>query len=179
MAVQLEPTKTLLVHIHWMKYYDDRAGDKPFRGGASYGGSMENYNFLDYYGEVFGGFWPGAYDGDPKQVGIERLGAPGERSAKGITVVFFAPHPKDKHLRLVGWYEDATVYRRLQEHPDDGQSYNITAPYQSAHLIPHHKRKRVFDFTGWWKQGAYRFGDKAPSRILVAVQAEIRKQSRR
>jgi hypothetical protein len=181
MPIQLDSAKTLFVHIHWMKYYDGRP-DEAFRGGQSSDGWMENYNFLDYGGAVFGGFWPGRYrrsDDHAKELNLDRLSACGESNAKHITVLFFAPHPKDNHLRLIGWYNDATVFRRIQEHPDDDQSYNITARYENAHRIAHHKRERVFDFTGWWKQGGYRFGDNAPPQILKAVQAEIRMQSRR
>ena len=56
-----------------------------------------------YEGNVFGGFWPGRKrkgDDHAKDVNVDRLGARGETNAKGIAVIYVAPHPKDGHRRL-------------------------------------------------------------------------------
>lgn len=180
MTTVLDPKKTLFVHIHWMKYYDGREGDEPFAGAQSRDGWAENYNFLDYDGNVFGGFWPGRRrknDDRAKDVHVERFGARGEANAKGIAVLYFAPHPKDGRLRLIGWYEDSTVYRRLQTHPDDGQEYNVTTKHAKVYLVPHRNRAKAFNFRGRWRRGAYRFGDAVPPEVLVAVQREMRRHS--
>lgn len=182
MRQMLDPKKTLFVHVHWMKYYDGRKGDEAYAGGQSRDGHMEDYNFLDYDGEVFGGFWPGRRrrgDNHAKQINVARLGARREANAKGITVVFFAPAPDDGHLRMIGWYDDAVVYRDIQIHPDDGGWYNVTAPFEGTHLVPYRERKTTFDFSGWWKQGAYRYADAAPMSVLTSVQREMRRSLRR
>ncbi len=96
MATVLEPKKTLFVHARWMKYYYNRAGDEPFAGGASRDGWMENCNFLDYEGNVFGGFWPGRKrkgDDHAKDVNVDRLGARGETNAKGTAIISFLRAP--------------------------------------------------------------------------------------
>lgn len=182
METTFDPKRTLFVHIHWMEYYDGRDGDEAFAGGQSRDGWMENYNFLDYEGNVFGGFWPGRRrkgDDHAKDVNVDRLGARGGVSAKGITVVYFAPHPEDGHLRLVGWHEDAVVRRRLLTHPDDGQEYNVTTEYAKAHLVPHRGRTKIFRFTRWWRQGAHRFGEAVPADAFEAVRLEMRRHKRR
>jgi hypothetical protein len=155
----LDPNRTLFVHVHWMKHYDGRPDDEPHAGGQSRDGSMEDYNFLDYAGNVFGGFWPGRIrkaDDHARDVSIDRLEAAAQTKASGITVLFFAPHPDDGRRRFVGWYDNATVYHRIREHPDDGQPYNLTTTRENAHLIPYRQRARVFDFSRWWKQGTPR-----------------------
>jgi hypothetical protein len=157
-----------------MKYYRGSRGDKPFAGGQKGGGNSENYNFLPYDGNVFGGFWPGrGRSKRAKEINLTRLGARGEDAARHVTVVFFAPSPKDGKRRLVGWYEDATVYRRLRQHPADGQEYNVTARSENAHRIPVSKRKRVFEFD-WWHQGPHRFGEAVPLDVMRAVQRQLK-----
>jgi hypothetical protein len=175
------PKKALFARIHWMKRYcGEDTNDRPYSGGQQDDGWYENNNFLKYNNDVFGAFWPGnsKTPGVPRKVNLDRLDARGEASAHGITVVFLAPSPVDTRLRMVGWYDYATVWRDVQFHPDDGVEYNVSTRCEDAHLIPVPRRTRIFNVNPWWIKGMYRFGDTAPGDVLAAARAEIMAQRR-
>jgi hypothetical protein len=116
--IKIDENKILLVRTAWMKYYEGRANIDIPRSGAKYilqnkkGGELNNFKNRNgkYYGYIpFVG-----------SVNITNLGAKAtDELIKGITVVFCATHPVEKGMRVVGWYENATVYR-------NGQSNNVS-----------------------------------------------------
>lgn len=126
--------KIMLVKIAWMKYYEGRANIDIPMSGAKYikenkkGGEI--YNFKDTGGNVYGNIpfnW---------QININNLGASNDDSEiKNVTVVFCATHPKEGLMRVVGWYEKATVYRK-PEKLNSRNYYHIVTRFKNCTLIP-------------------------------------------
>ena len=107
----------LVCRIAWMPFYQDTK--EPAYSGDSWvaAGNMpfEAVNFLSvndfYYGFV-------AIQ-SAKNININRLGGNADDDqVEGILVVFCAPHPATGNLLVVGWYKNATVYRRWIDRPD-------------------------------------------------------------
>ncbi len=107
----------LVCRVAWMPFYQD-VGEPAYSGdGWVAGGNtpFEALNFLPvdnvYYGYVA---VPNANNLD-----INRLVAnTDEDEVDGILVVFCAPHPATNNLLVVGWYNNATVFRRWIDRPD-------------------------------------------------------------
>ena len=115
----------LVCRVAWMPYY--RSDEEPADGGGSYvdRGNLphESLNFLPvdstYYGYV-------QYRG--QKLGIERLGAGrGDETVSGVLVVFCAEHPESNDFLVVGWYNDATAYRRRIQRPGTDRRVSFTA----------------------------------------------------
>lgn len=114
--------KILFCNVGWLPLYQGEALDQSkgvqIHGGGRYNKEkvgFEVYNFSpidnDYYGYV-----------EPSErIDIGNLGASSkDDSISGITVVWTAPHPhKEKGNFIVGWYQNATVFREKQEHSLD------------------------------------------------------------
>jgi hypothetical protein len=110
---KIDKTKILLVRTAWMKYYEGRANIDIPRSGAKYilhnkiGGEINN--FKNRNGKFYG------YIPFVSSVNITNLGADvSDESIKGVTVVFCATHPVEKGMRIVGWYNNATVFKNGQ-----------------------------------------------------------------
>jgi hypothetical protein len=108
--------KVLFSRIGWMKYYDGSKPDdrRPIRGGSSNKRrpGTEIYNFRKC-GRLFYGFvQPQARS---KRIKLERI-SPGVRSdaIAGVLLIFVAVHPEEHEQRVVGWYKNATLYRKHQ-----------------------------------------------------------------
>src|SRR5580658_4196127 len=110
-------TKVLFARIGWMKFYAGAIDEKPV-GGGSYtkehiGSELFNFKpvgpFL--YGFAKGGSRTSAFN-------LKRIdpGADNSDKLEQVTVVFVAKDPRGGQ-RVVGWYENATVYRKWQPHP--------------------------------------------------------------
>jgi len=72
---------------------------------------------------------------------LEKIGASKiDPEIDGITVIWFAVPREDSRPRVVGWYENATVYRDAQEpargSPRKKWQYSFKAKYEDAHLVP-------------------------------------------
>jgi hypothetical protein len=104
----------LFCRVGWMPRYQ---GEKDIQGGGvfvdEHGFGYEMYNFLpddqgNFYGYVKGG----------AEMNIERLGAKqGDKSVSQVLVIWVATHPKEGGMRMVGWYNNATVFRSHQPCP--------------------------------------------------------------
>ena len=133
--------------------------DKPVNGGLfvkETGNAHENYSFLpgkDGYVNGFvetkhkGGFK--AKDPKPNQLHIEKID-PMAKDADYIdnVTVFFCAKPSTGKgdIELVGWYEDATIYRDRKYYiADDGEKMgtNIRTDNGKAFLIPEGNRKFI------------------------------------
>lgn len=140
----------LLVNIAWMLRYNGPAPDDPvvadnfryFWGeGHPPSDAHEQWQFADTDGQVYG------YVPRSPQIGITRIGAePGEDRAQGVLVVFFSRDPAENVLKVVGWYENATVHRREVFTHDRGTltvKSGITAPATTAVVLPVADRRIV------------------------------------
>ena len=115
-------TKMLFCRIGWMPWYRgelDSQGKVNIHGGGSFvhkhGYGHEMYNFLsDDQGNLYGV----VEVGDEKSMSIERLGArPKAANVSPVLVIWVATHPREGGMRIVGWYKNATVFRRRQPCP--------------------------------------------------------------
>ena len=126
--------RVLFCNIAYMKYYSGiTKEDMPVNGGRyvrEESDAMEKYNFLPCddglcrgYVEVSHVNGYKAKDGRPKRIGI-----------------FFAKPDKGEHV-IVGWYENATVYRNYQLYK--GRFYNIAAKADDCKLIEYNNRNFI------------------------------------
>ena len=110
----------LFAHISWMPEYSGRAAERIF---STHGWVLKNNkaqersNFKQVEGR-FLGYVPvrsKATVDSPGEINITRLDAAARDHVDGVTVVWFANHPRNpSQAFVVGWYRNARVYRRSQ-----------------------------------------------------------------
>ncbi len=138
----------LFCNIGWMNKYDGISNDSIKRGGKynKHSVGQEVCNFTKNKSTVYGYVQP---VGD--SIKIEKLGASKkDEDIDGVTVVWTAG-PESGGTVVVGWYEDATVYRNLQsiDKPNARQvkngvtSYRVSAPEDKAVLLPVEQRELI------------------------------------
>ena len=127
-----DKVKILFCNIGWMRDYKGIQGDSIASGSAyirEHGTGFEVCNFLEIEGQVYG-YVRTKNDIDLNNgapIVLERITArekEGE-SVSGVTVVWTAPR-KNFGIVIVGWYNNATVYRKPKdiESPTELQEYN-------------------------------------------------------
>lgn len=110
------PEAVLFARIGWMKEYKGpKPGDERPVGGGEYTKNKkhlghEAFNFLPIRGRVYGFIKPSG-----RSLNLERIagGVRGD-SLNDALVVFVAKQPKVGGQRVVGWYQNATVFRESQ-----------------------------------------------------------------
>lgn len=165
----------LFCNVGWMNKYNGIAGDSIERGGKYNKHSIghEVCNFTNNQGFVYGYVQP---VGD--SIKLEKLGASKiDEKIAGVTVVWTAG-PERGGTVVVGWYEDATVYRNLQsiEKPSALQkengvlSYRVKTPFHKATLLPAEQRELIIPrgIKGGIGQSNIWFADKDESQEIVA-----------
>lgn len=117
----------VIINIGWMTDYRGTNND-PTLGGHGYlkthdiGG--ESWNFLPTKKRCFG------YVPRSASISLRRLGGMSrDEELHGITVVWVAKDPRDAVTKVVGWYQNATVYRD-SEHVSVKRSKSKTIRYQ-------------------------------------------------
>lgn len=138
--------KIVFCNIAYMKYYcGSTEEDTPMNGGKYIGENKdggEAYNFLDYNGKCYGYFM--SY-GD--QMHIERLSGNHDDILDGVTVIWVAKKGDGENV-IVGWYENASLYRYVQTdytyglYPESNRDlyYNIVADARNCFLLPVEER---------------------------------------
>lgn len=144
--------RMVIFNTGWMKEYKGVTAADPLIGGGAYprrhGHGAEILNFQRCQGKLYGFVEPGWKP--HKCINIRRLGAPpNPQSVSGILVIWVARHPYDSKTLVVGWYENAKVYRDRQaspphcprKGPDGGDApYCVEVDVSDCLLIPHDKR---------------------------------------
>lgn len=167
-------------NVAYMKFYRGiTEEDKPYNGGKyinDTGDAGEKYNFVAFddefvYGYTEPGFTKGGYkDGKHKELHIENIGPSCIDSdhIDGVKVIMCAKDPNANKTVVVGWYENATVYREVKVfEKDDEQIWMITkCKKEDAHLIDYKERDFVVQRA---KDGNRGFGQ---SNIWFANQEE-------
>lgn len=152
--------KIIFFNIGWMDKYQGLAGDSIEGGGGyvhRYHYGHEIYNFLPWQGTMYG------FVEVRGELFIDRIGARMfGLSVPHILVVWVARNPTYGGTYIVGWYKDASVYRRYQEPtwaqnrfieeeiapgiraeaPNIGRyfHYNASAPAENCTLVPSSQR---------------------------------------
>ena len=142
---------TLFCHIGWMKRYEGQTEDDQLQGGGSYVVNQktghEVCNFASVRGRKYGYVQVGKERNGHYQEGeinLERLGATNSQDElAGVTVIWTATDIERKRRKVVGWYENATIFRRFQrfEKPAALQMANsvigywVSAPADSCVLL--------------------------------------------
>jgi len=109
----------IFLNIGWMRDYKGiTAANGEIKGGGSFvqeaGYGYEMFNFLPYNGYMYGYVQP-----NKGSIRIERLGAPPKDSSiDDILAIWVAKRPRSGGVFIVGWYNNATVYRGCQPAPE-------------------------------------------------------------
>jgi 5-methylcytosine-specific restriction enzyme A len=137
------PQKVMLCRVVWAEKYDSKK-EKIFAGNmrypAAHNFAHEQLNFAVEHKSVYG-----YVENRSQNIDIQKLGAEaGAEAVDGVTVIFCALDELSMKLRVVGWYEDAIVYKTPQG-PKKGSirgswQYYFRASSQDAHLIPETSR---------------------------------------
>ena len=139
--------KVLFCNITYMNHYTGNIeADIPQGGGAwveKHKDAHEKWNFLNVNGNCYG-FVQNSYD----QFHIERLEGVStkDESAENAIVVWCALKPNEETV-IVGWYENATIYRYYQ--PSQGTPFGLQRIYftkanaDDCYLLPEEERTYV------------------------------------
>lgn len=114
----------LVLNVGWMKKYRGLENDELTDGGAyvvehGYGGEI--FNFLPFQGSMYGYVQPPGRKKIPynsRIIKIERLGASANSSFVDDVLVAWAAKKPGGGTYLVGWYQNATVFRNWQPPPE-------------------------------------------------------------
>ncbi|MFZ2487780.1 MAG: HNH endonuclease [Anaerolineae bacterium] len=158
-----------------MKYYQGMQGDTiqstaKFVTSENYG--YEMYNFSPYDDSMYGFVQPsGVREFTERTIRIERLGAEkGAEKIDNVLVAWIAPK-KDGGTFLVGWYNNATVFKRYQECPVGANrtygnlkiGYYVKATKNDCILLSETERTlpipKAFDENGGFGQSLIWFAD--------------------
>jgi HNH endonuclease len=139
-----------------MKHYQGQTKDDRLRGGGSYVEDKQTghevCNFANAGGSLYGYVQVGKErDGHYQEgsINFERLGVPtGQEVIKGGTVIWTATDPSERRRKVVGWYENASIFQRYQRfakpptlHKRNGISgYWISAPINNCVLLSQGER---------------------------------------
>jgi hypothetical protein len=140
--------KVLLARIGFMKFYKGpKPGDEKPLGGGKYnteGIGHEAYNFLNIRGSLYGYFQP--HMKSPYEINLSRIEQGySDDKIDNVLVIWFATNPIDRGQVVIGWYNNATVYRSIQSTNmlplRENYDYNIKARTEDGVLLPISKRK--------------------------------------
>jgi hypothetical protein len=152
----------VLLHGIWMNAYrgwEENIYGPGFEFVKRMGWGGEIFNFVDVDGRCYG-----HVEVRPRRVGdveiepdlrIEQIGAAtGADRVEGVLAVWTAPDPRRPGRTVVGWYDNATVFRRFQTpkgalkgrrmHDDQLCGYRVVAAAEDCVLLPSDRRKLTF-----------------------------------
>lgn len=120
-------TALIFFNIGWMKRYEGiDEDDRPQGGGKWVEENAWDHAMLNF--RPFNGRCYGYGETGSRQVNLSRLGAaPEQDRLEGVTVVWVSKSPKDGPV-IVGWYQNATLFREYQEPPDGSGREHDGAP---------------------------------------------------
>lgn len=116
-----------------------------YKYGSPIGHNVGDDNFFVYQDGVCRGYvelngnTPDCYH----QIHIENIDstAKGADEISGVTVVFCAKQSVKESPVIIGWYNNATVYRNIQKHNE--RAYYFKALAENVHTVPIDKRNFV------------------------------------
>ena len=119
--------KIIFCNTGWMDFYQGLLNDTIVGGGKhidkmGWGGEM--LNFKSFENSLYGFVQPkiDKKNNNPDTIKLEKLGAlESDESISGITVVWTATDPNNRGTYIIGWYENATVYRHYKMPPKNSK----------------------------------------------------------
>jgi hypothetical protein len=136
--------RMVFFNVGWMKKYQGITGDDAIQGGGKYVSKNkfghEIYNFADHNGRYYGYVQPSPGN----TINIDRLGAhPSDEWIDDVLVVWVSTAPEGGSV-IVGWYENARIYRYYQDAPRGSKriykgercGYYCTADATNCVLLP-------------------------------------------
>lgn len=113
----MAPCAVVVCRVAWMDHYRGVTATDIPKGGGTYvkdkGFGHEAFNFDPHAGRFFG-----YVQATGAGVNLTRLGCGADAdSLDGVTVIWVATHPSEGGTRIVGWYENATVFSTYQDSP--------------------------------------------------------------
>lgn len=138
--------KILFFNTAWMDRYQGISDDKMQGGGKhieKYGWGGEMFNFKPFRKRMFG------YGQVGGQINLNRLGAKkSDKEIDNITIVWVAKEPFSGGNYIVGWYNNATVYRNEQKAEKNSNrkwneyemGYFVTAKEEDSRLLTRDER---------------------------------------
>ncbi|WP_165177652.1 DUF3883 domain-containing protein [Desulfovibrio sp. ZJ369] len=168
----------IFFNIGWMVNYRGQTEADRLRGDFKYiqknGTGHEQYNFLPTGGWLFG-YAPAKWNEDTDEstrINIDRIGAnPADDHLEGTDVIFFSRNPDDGNAYIIGWYRNATLYRKARELPKrkiDGARFFYFAKTHAddGFCVPQSKRAFIIPSAhqtkGGYGQSPVWYGDKIP-----------------
>ena len=146
--------RIMFCNVAYMEFYDYELKEETPKFGGKYvsdtGDALEKYNFHLCVDNKYKGFvetkYRGGYsdnDKKPNQIHIENIDSSFKKNEEidAVTVVFCAHSEKLKKTVIVGWYQNATVYRHRKEY--NGRQYNLECDITSAFLLPTSERSFI------------------------------------
>lgn len=153
---EIDDSRVLFCNITYMKYYKGITDeDKPVNGGKyikDTGDANEKYNFFPHKDGFIRGFVETKHrkgyadtENKPNQLRIENIDEnyKEKESINGVLVIFCAKPKDSENAIIVGWYENAIVYRYREYFTNeygDEYEYNIMVAAHNAHLIDEENR---------------------------------------
>lgn len=197
----------IFFRVGWMRYYAGQNLGDQIKGGGQFvedhGYGHEMFNFLPYDGRNYGYVRPPAgRKGDPFVDGagikLDRISANCRGpSLDGVLVVWVATAPNpDSGTYIVGWYRNATVYRKHQLSPpasgrnfkEKNVGYYATAISPDAVLLdlpertfrlPPLKEGGMGQSNTWYADGAKHVGLRRKVLQYIETRSALRKRGGR
>ncbi|MFZ3136377.1 MAG: DUF3883 domain-containing protein [Thermodesulfovibrionales bacterium] len=137
--------RVIFARTGYMRYYagPQKGDEKPKYGGSYTAKNIghEAYNFKSAMGWVYGFFTPSLRKGKPITINLERIeeGNIGLNKLDNVLVIFVARKGSVGQV-VIGWYDDATVFRECQKSQTEMLRKNyfflIKARAEKAVLLP-------------------------------------------
>lgn len=132
--------RIIFCRVSWMNRYEGDENDI-FIGLGSHpketGEGGEVYNYYLNNDKMYRGFvHTGEYKGNSQQIRLENIdpGAINYQELDDVLVIWVSRDPDDDKYKIIGWYENATIYRDYQ-YDEYGRMYNIEADYINCVLF--------------------------------------------
>jgi len=161
------PTKQpplVYFNVGWMKHYAGQDPEDPTIGAHGYlqthDHGAECFNFAERKDGMLRGYRP---PGAREKTNINRLGASSkDEKIDGVTVVWLAREPATGRSLVVGWYRNATVYRKARDSGFDfnGERHGYSAEAQANDCRLLAPVARTFRVASSRKPGDGGFGQK-------------------
>lgn len=136
----MKKQRIIFLRIAWMKLYQGlKETDLP-SGAGSYVEVNEDGGEVCNFLPISGKFYGFARIQGNKSLRIENIGAELEDDRiENILIIFFAKNPETGGQYIVGWYNNATLYRTVQNLSKNVRQnhygYNCTTSIKEGHLI--------------------------------------------